>query len=58
MPLENGTDTCNCPKINCERHGKCAECLAYHENHKKYPPYCKRQSRSKRIKDKRKNPLS
>lgn len=49
MTLENGTDTCNCVKVKCERRGKCAECMAYHEQHKKHPPYCKRKSRVKKI---------
>lgn len=41
MLLENGTDTCTCKRIKCERHGKCAECMEHHEK-KKHPPYCKR----------------
>lgn len=48
MALENGKETCNCVKIHCERHGKCAECMAHHEKHKRYPPYCKRESRVRR----------
>ncbi|MBW7572598.1 hypothetical protein [Caproiciproducens faecalis] len=56
MKLENGTDTCNCPHIRCERHGKCAECLEHHAAHKKYPPYCKRKSRAGRTKSQKENP--
>lgn len=41
--LYNGTDKCNCAKKNCERHGKCDECIAKHSTSKRYPePYCKR----------------
>ena len=41
--LYNGTDKCNCVKKNCERHGKCDECIAKHSTSKRYPvPYCKR----------------
>ncbi|NLG92424.1 MAG: hypothetical protein GX485_02485 [Clostridiales bacterium] len=50
MALENGRETCNCVKIHCERHGKCAECMAHHEKHRRYPPYCKRKSRVKQKK--------
>lgn len=41
MLLENGMETCNCPRSRCERHGKCAECMEHHKN-EKHPPYCKR----------------
>nr|WP_319489146.1 hypothetical protein [uncultured Caproiciproducens sp.] len=58
MILENGADTCNCPRIKCERHGKCAECMAHHEKNKKHPPYCKRESRRARVRNDKKNPQS
>jgi hypothetical protein len=45
--LENGQEKCNCKKKNCERHGKCDECMAYHLANKRYPPYCKRKGRSR-----------
>ncbi|MGX8710829.1 hypothetical protein [Clostridium sp. KNHs216] len=56
MLLENGTDTCSCPRINCERHGKCAECLEHHQSHKKHPPYCKREPRVRRTRNRKENP--
>lgn len=28
--LENGCEVCNCKKTNCIRHGKCKECIEYH----------------------------
>lgn len=40
--LENGSDACNCVNVHCERHGKCAECMASHET-RGYPSYCKRK---------------
>jgi hypothetical protein len=41
--LENGSNICNCKKKKCERHGKCSECIEYHNNSKILPlPYCKR----------------
>jgi hypothetical protein len=42
MVLENGLEQCNCKKKNCERHGKCKECIEYHTNNSRYLPYCKR----------------
>ncbi len=51
MTLENGMEVCSCPKKDCERHGKCVECLEHHLNHKRHPPYCKRV-RAKRSKKK------
>ena len=23
-------ENCNCPKVECERHGKCCECINHH----------------------------
>jgi len=43
--LEQGAgypESCLCPKIKCQRHGKCAECVIYH---KKMPPFCKRETK-------------
>jgi hypothetical protein len=41
--LENMKESCNCKKKNCERYGKCKECIEYHENSKrKSLTYCKR----------------
>lgn len=45
--LENNMEKCNCIKINCERHGKCVECMEHHKKNKRYPPYCKRKGRIK-----------
>ncbi len=39
--LENGMDVCNCPKTDCERFGKCEECIAHHAAKGKLP-FCKR----------------
>jgi hypothetical protein len=33
---------CICKKKECERFGKCEECIAHHTANKKYPPYCMR----------------
>jgi hypothetical protein len=33
---------CTCPKVECSRHGKCCECVAYHRNEKKNIPVCMR----------------
>ncbi|HEX3038084.1 MAG TPA: hypothetical protein VHO94_03720 [Oscillospiraceae bacterium] len=41
--MENEMTECNCPKTKCERHGNCEECIKHHEAKKRYPPYCKRE---------------
>ena len=43
--LETDAGKCSCPKTNCVRHGKCSECIKYHEGLKKYVPSCKRQKK-------------
>ncbi len=44
--LENGLVECNCKKKKCERHGKCEECITYHQTKKHpSPPYCKRKEK-------------
>jgi hypothetical protein len=43
--LENGLEICSCKRTKCPRHGKCDECIEYHKNNKRYPPYCMRKSR-------------
>jgi hypothetical protein len=43
--LKNGLDNCTCKKKDCERFGKCEECIAYHIAFKKYEPYCMRKRR-------------
>lgn len=35
--------SCPCPKVKCERHGKCQECRANHEG-RKNPSYCLRKT--------------
>ncbi|SMC74790.1 hypothetical protein SAMN04488500_10846 [Sporomusa malonica] len=25
-------ENCNCPKLQCERHGKCCECINFHRD--------------------------
>ncbi len=34
-------NACVCPKIKCERHGKCSECIEHHKT-SKYKVYCRR----------------
>ena len=44
MILENGKTVCNCTNVECERFGKCLECIAFHKNNKVKPlPFCKRE---------------
>ncbi|MCL1844328.1 MAG: hypothetical protein FWF77_00285 [Defluviitaleaceae bacterium] len=31
---------CTCPKIACEWHGKCKECVAFHRYYKDHIPNC------------------
>ncbi len=39
---------CPCKRKNCERHGNCAECRLYHQNHTRYRgSYCDRQKKKK-----------
>ncbi len=39
--LANGKETCSCRWKNCPRYGQCADCIAHHRQHKKYPlPSC------------------
>ena len=35
-------DACPCPRMKCERHGRCTECWNYHFSKKKLP-YCLRK---------------
>ncbi len=49
MPLENGEERCSCVRKNCERHGDCKACLAHHQKQERFPPYCKRAKRAKKI---------
>ncbi len=45
--LENGSEICNCKKTKCARHGKCKECIEYHNQSRSLPlPYCKRPKKS------------
>ena len=38
-----GSETCNCKRTKCRRHGKCSECIAYHRANKRYrTPHCMR----------------
>ncbi len=33
VSMANCNETnCICPKTNCERHGKCCECINFHRN--------------------------
>jgi hypothetical protein len=36
------TNECPCKRKNCERHGKCEECMEHHKTHKR-EPYCVRK---------------
>ena len=31
---------CSCPKVKCEWHGKCQECVAVHRYYKDHVPNC------------------
>lgn len=46
-------EVCNCKKKNCERYGKCLECLEYHK-HKKREAYCKSKNIEERLSKKSK----
>jgi hypothetical protein len=47
--LESGSEICPCQKAQCERHGKCEECIAYHRDNQQQPlPYCKRKPEGKK----------
>lgn len=48
--LLNGKEICNCKKTDCERHGKCEECVEFHKKNKRYPPYCMRKRNEKQKK--------
>ncbi len=50
--LENGLEKCTCKKSSCERFGNCAACIEHHKNHKRYPPYCKREGRNQKNRSK------
>ena len=49
--MEDVHRACPCKRLKCERYGKCAECMQYHEKYKKYPPYCKRKGKGEKIKE-------
>lgn len=36
-------DNCNCPKVECENHGKCCRCINRHRINGK-PVYCMRDA--------------
>ncbi|MDO5558932.1 MAG: methylated-DNA--[protein]-cysteine S-methyltransferase [Oscillospiraceae bacterium] len=52
----NEKENCPCKHINCERHGRCSECMKHHTEDKKTPPACERirikQERKERHKGK------
>lgn len=37
-----GNAPCPCPR-SCKRRGRCEECVTWHKEHKKHPPYCHKQ---------------
>ncbi|MCK4850971.1 MAG: hypothetical protein KAT11_06460 [Phycisphaerae bacterium] len=41
---------CSCPKIKCEWHGKCIECVAIHRYYKDHIPNCFQQFMNDKIK--------
>lgn len=43
---------CSCPHRKCKYHSKCDLCVAHHEAHKKYKPYCQRDRYLKKVKNK------
>jgi len=44
--LVNDLKVCPCKKKDCERFGKCEECINHHNMHKKYAPYCMRKRKA------------
>ena len=41
---------CACPKIKCEWHGKCMECVALHRYYKDHVPNCFQQIMNDKVK--------
>jgi hypothetical protein len=41
---------CSCPKVKCEWHGKCQECVAIHRHYKNHIPNCFQQFVNEKIK--------
>ena len=41
---------CSCPKVKCEWHGKCRECVAIHRYYKDHVPNCFQQFINDKIK--------
>ncbi|MDQ2086822.1 hypothetical protein RBH29_10335 [Herbivorax sp. ANBcel31] len=41
---------CSCPKIKCEWHGKCQECVTFHRYYKDHVPNCFQQFINDKIK--------
>ena len=41
---------CTCPKVKCEWHGKCMECIALHRYNKDHLPNCLQQIFNEKIK--------
>ncbi|HOK42381.1 MAG TPA: hypothetical protein PLD49_01765 [Thermoclostridium caenicola] len=41
---------CTCPKVKCEWHGKCRECVALHRYYKDHVPNCFQQFINDKIK--------
>jgi len=37
MKCELNKQKCECPETNCERHGKCCECVAFYKARKELP---------------------
>lgn len=47
---DQGNIKCSCPKIKCEWHGKCQECVAIHRYYKDHIPNCFQQFVNDKIK--------
>ncbi len=45
--LDNGQETCNCPKTRCENHGRCGPCKERHAR-KGGLAFCQRHSEGAR----------
>lgn len=41
---------CSCPKVKCEWHGKCLECVTFHRHYKDHLPNCFQQFVNDKIK--------
>lgn len=56
LALNDSVTKCNCKRKQCERHGKCSECIEHHKKFKnKGLPYCERKHLKEKNMDSEKN---